>query len=95
VVSSPFSAGLDADRCDGCSTCLERCQMDALQWQDDKIALNLDRCIGCGLCVSTCPTGALSLVRKADQDQQAVPQSMIETLRKLQKAREQLNLRRK
>jgi NAD-dependent dihydropyrimidine dehydrogenase PreA subunit len=95
VVSTPFVAAVDADICEGCGTCVERCQMDALQLKDDGIALDLDRCIGCGLCVSTCPSGGLALERKPDQDPQAVPKNMIESLRKLHQARVSLNLQRK
>lgn len=95
VVSTPFVAVLDGKICDACETCVERCQMEAIQLQEEMVVLDLDRCIGCGLCVSTCPSGALSLRRKPDQEQQAVPKSMIETLRMLHKARERLNLKRK
>ncbi|MCK7466669.1 MAG: 4Fe-4S binding protein [Desulfosudis oleivorans] len=46
---------VDRDLCAGCETCLERCQMDAIEMDQDNIAVvNRDRCIGCGLCVITC-----------------------------------------
>ncbi len=63
AVSSAFIARYDADLCQGCETCLDRCQMDALSPDDGIVAFDADRCIGCGLCVSTCPSGALSLQR--------------------------------
>jgi Na+-translocating ferredoxin:NAD+ oxidoreductase subunit B len=85
LVSSPFLASLDTDTCKGCGACVKRCQMEALQLDDDKAALNLDRCIGCGLCVSTCPTASLSLVRKAEQPY--VPKDIIETSIKMVKGR--------
>ncbi|MBU0595329.1 4Fe-4S binding protein, partial [Candidatus Bipolaricaulota bacterium] len=46
--------------------CVERCQMDAITPDGDRISLAKNRCIGCGLCVATCPSGALQLVRRAD-----------------------------
>ena len=61
--------------------------MDALHLEEERVFLSVDRCIGCGLCVSTCPSGALSLVRKPDDQQPEVPKNMIETLLKLKRAR--------
>ena len=60
VVASPFIAKLEPGMCLDCRTCLDRCQMQALAVEGDRVALNTDRCIGCGLCVSTCPSGTWS-----------------------------------
>jgi len=73
VVSSAFIARFDPDACQGCWTCLDRCQMHALSEDGERVAFDADRCIGCGLCVSTCPTGALTLARKPGKDPTAVP----------------------
>jgi Fe-S-cluster-containing hydrogenase component 2 len=61
--------------------------MEALQLEADTIRLNPDRCIGCGLCVSTCPTDSISLVRKPDSEQTAVPKDIVQNLIQLGKAR--------
>jgi len=63
-VQSDFQARIDQDLCTACGTCLDRCQMDAIDDEDD-IAINMERCIGCGLCLSTCPEDAVSMVAKA------------------------------
>jgi electron transport complex protein RnfB len=89
VVASHFIAALEAEICQGCWTCLERCQMAALAVQGDRVALDLDRCIGCGLCVSTCPSGALTLVRKPDSHQTQVPVDLAATWRTIGEARAQ------
>lgn len=71
VVYSNHFAVVSAEDCTGCETCLDRCQMNAIEINDDDVAqVKLERCIGCGLCVTTCPTEAISLQPKADQ---AVP----------------------
>lgn len=75
LVSSPFVCTADRDKCIGCGVCVRRCQMDALELQDDKVVLDSDRCIGCGLCVSTCLGDALSLRRKPDSEQKKVPET--------------------
>jgi ferredoxin len=69
VVFSNYVVALDQDDCNGCGTCVDRCQVAALSMDgDDLAALERVRCIGCGLCVTTCETGALTLQRKpADQ----------------------------
>lgn len=76
-VSSPFMADLDPALCEGCETCADRCQMEALSMADGRAALDKDRCIGCGLCVTTCPSGALTLKRKPDTLQAKVPKDVI------------------
>jgi Na+-translocating ferredoxin:NAD+ oxidoreductase subunit B len=60
-----YFATVDSERCEGCETCLERCQMEALTIESEIAIVNANRCIGCGLCVSTCPTGAIQLHKKA------------------------------
>jgi electron transport complex protein RnfB len=47
VVASSFIARLDPETCQGCWDCLERCQMQALAAEDDRVTLEADRCIGC------------------------------------------------
>jgi NAD-dependent dihydropyrimidine dehydrogenase PreA subunit len=90
VVYSPFLASLNTDTCQGCGTCVERCQMEAIHLADSKAALDLNRCIGCGLCVTTCPANALSLTRKPEEKQPYVPKDIMETHIRLGKARGKL-----
>jgi ferredoxin len=87
LVSSPFTATVNLDTCEGCGDCVDRCQMEALELDGNTIALDVDRCIGCGLCVPTCPTESLALVRKPDSEQPEVPKNMIEAFMRLGKAR--------
>ncbi len=65
MVFSNHYAVVDADECTGCEVCVERCQVDAIQMEDDVAVANREACIGCGLCVSTCPTECISLTHKA------------------------------
>jgi ferredoxin len=90
LVSTPFVAAADTATCEGCGVCIDRCQMEALQLEEDKVVLDLDRCIGCGLCVTTCPTNSLTLVRKPDSAQKEVPPKMMDALLKLGKERGKL-----
>jgi len=76
-VSSAFVVSANADTCEGCGVCIERCQMEALSLTDEKVTVDLDRCIGCGLCVSTCSTGSLSLMRKPGEPPK-VPKDIIQ-----------------
>jgi ferredoxin len=66
---SNFYAKSDPELCNGCETCAERCQMDAITMEDDNLnrwvsTVNLDRCIGCGNCVATCETDAMTLQKR-------------------------------
>lgn len=76
AVASSFVAHFESDLCTGCWDCLERCQMDALSEEGDRVAHNPGRCIGCGLCVSTCCSGALTLARKQETDQAPPPATL-------------------
>jgi electron transport complex protein RnfB len=59
---SNYIVEVDAERCDLCGTCLDRCPMDAFSISGNQIERDAQLCIGCGLCVSTCPSEALSMV---------------------------------
>lgn len=94
VVSTPFYAAVDPGLCDGCGTCTDRCQMEAIGPGDDLLAtVNLDRCIGCGLCVTKCPTGAVHLVRKPDAEQSYVPKDIVEASIRLAQSRGKMSMR--
>jgi electron transport complex protein RnfB len=61
--SSSYLSQVDEDICIGCGTCEDRCPVDAIEVNDDDIAVvNDDLCIGCGVCTPTCPTGAIGLI---------------------------------
>jgi NAD-dependent dihydropyrimidine dehydrogenase PreA subunit len=83
LVASPFRARHVSGSCQGCRTCIDRCQMNALTLDGEKVVLNSHRCIGCGLCVSTCPTGSLTLMHKPASEQIKMPINMDATWREL------------
>jgi Fe-S-cluster-containing hydrogenase component 2 len=64
IAQSNYYAAVDSDTCEGCETCTDRCQVDAIKMKDEVASITYDRCIGCGLCVSTCPTGSISMIHK-------------------------------
>ncbi len=51
---------IDVEECTGCGLCVDVCEQDALDLDDD-IAVLTDRegCIGCGDCVEECPVEAI------------------------------------
>jgi NAD-dependent dihydropyrimidine dehydrogenase PreA subunit len=85
AIASSFIAAATPETCDGCGTCVGRCQMEALALEDEQVVLNSDRCIGCGLCVSTCPTSSLVLKRKSVSKR--VPLNIAATWKELSLAR--------
>ncbi len=62
--TSNYYAHSNSELCNGCETCLRRCQMEAIVMKDGKSVVDLDRCIGCGVCVPTCGMKAMHLTRK-------------------------------
>jgi Na+-translocating ferredoxin:NAD+ oxidoreductase subunit B len=65
LIAHNFYAKAEEELCNGCTICVNRCQMEAIQIENKKAIIDLDRCIGCGLCVTTCKKEALSLLEKA------------------------------
>lgn len=64
VAKSNYYARVNEETCIGCETCVDRCQVKAIQMEDEHALINQDRCIGCGLCVSSCATESISMVHK-------------------------------
>jgi NAD-dependent dihydropyrimidine dehydrogenase PreA subunit len=84
TAKSNYCAVADKDLCTACGTCIDRCQVNAIEV--DEYAVVGD-CIGCGLCSTTCPTGAIKMVRKAVSDLPDVPDNELEWFRKRAEAR--------
>jgi Na+-translocating ferredoxin:NAD+ oxidoreductase subunit B len=74
-----YFAQVDAAKCSGCRTCIERCQVNAAKYDEKSgiSSVDLDRCIGCGNCVTTCPQGARKLLEK---DRPTIPPADSEQL---------------
>ncbi|MFO8173250.1 MAG: 4Fe-4S binding protein [Longimicrobiales bacterium] len=94
LVSSPFLVAYEPDLCSLCGTCVDRCQMSALDLaeEDDEVSVDLTKCIGCGLCVTTCPDGALTLERKPPDQQPRVPVSQARAYLKLARERGKMGM---
>ena len=90
AVKSNYYAVVDADECTGCQTCIDRCQMEAVQIINEVAKIDLDRCIGCGLCMSTCETGAMSLTLKPDDQRYVPPKSLTEMYVRIAKERRKI-----
>ena len=87
AVQSNYYARVDEELCTGCETCVDRCQMEAVEVVDGISAVLLNRCIGCGLCVTSCPTEAIQLVKKADDQLYEPPKSGVETYMRIMQER--------
>jgi len=61
---SNFIARVDSELCIGCESCLNRCQMDAIEMVENIATVNQKLCIGCGNCVVTCSEEAITLKKK-------------------------------
>ena len=79
MVQSNYFARVDEAGCTGCETCVERCQIDAIEVVDGISTIDLNRCIGCGLCVTTCPVDAIELIQKPAEQLYEPPKTGAET----------------
>jgi NAD-dependent dihydropyrimidine dehydrogenase PreA subunit len=64
VFSSNFIATLDSDTCISCGLCVDRCQFQAREMVDGKLAYSEDKCFGCGLCLENCPEDAIEMIER-------------------------------
>jgi len=47
--------------CEGCGTCVSRCQHKALSLKDGKLQIDHEKCVLCGYCSASCPVFALKV----------------------------------
>ncbi len=56
-----MASKVDETKCNGCSSCVESCAVDAIKVENEK-ALITEACIDCAACHSACPNEAISMV---------------------------------
>jgi len=76
IAKSDFYARSDPETCTGCGNCVKRCQFEVPTLVDDRSSVDQKRCVGCGQCVMTCPSGAMTLVRKPQDQITPTPRNM-------------------
>jgi len=54
---------LDTEACDGCQECVEKCNLNVLNLNNDIFMKKDWMCIGCGRCKNVCPVDAIDLVK--------------------------------
>ena len=52
---------VEADKCDGCKTCVDTCPNGAIEVPEDKALIKADDCIDCAACVDACPSRAIEM----------------------------------
>jgi electron transport complex protein RnfB len=76
---SNYRAAVDANQCNGCWECMDRCPVHAIAEENDgTVRVNRARCIGCGQCVIKCSSGAVELVPVSPEEWFHVPSSFEE-----------------
>ena len=73
LAPSEFVARMDAETCNACNICADRCPVGAIE-VDAFATVDGDRCLGCGVCYPSCPTGSVSLVRRPVIEQAEIPE---------------------
>jgi len=85
ITHSNYYAVVDTETCTACDTCVERCQVKAVQIEGNVSVIAKDRCIGCGLCASTCPTGSITMVKKQTEEMTVIFENQDQMLQTMAK----------
>jgi NAD-dependent dihydropyrimidine dehydrogenase PreA subunit len=58
----------DFDKCNGCGSCVQRCQFNAITFSPywEKSIIDMKQCFGCGLCRNACEQDAIRLVSRSE-----------------------------
>ena len=75
VARANYYSETEADICDGCGVCEDRCHLGAVSVVDGVAVVDRSRCIGCGLCATGCPIEAIHLHRLPDAEMVRPPAS--------------------
>ncbi len=76
---SNYRAMVDAEQCNGCWECMDRCPVHAIADENDgTVRVSRAKCIGCGQCVIKCPSRAVELVPVSAEEWFHVPASFEE-----------------
>jgi Na+-translocating ferredoxin:NAD+ oxidoreductase subunit B len=68
VAAANYYSVIDPEKCIGCGTCVQRCQMHAIKSENDISVVNRMKCIGCGLCVTGCESNVARLELKPETE---------------------------
>jgi Pyruvate/2-oxoacid:ferredoxin oxidoreductase delta subunit len=65
VFNSGFQPHFEAERCNACEVCVDRCPPGALKMGQESVpVVNLDRCFGCAVCAAGCEQEAIVMEAK-------------------------------
>ncbi|MFW5794962.1 MAG: 4Fe-4S dicluster domain-containing protein [Bacillota bacterium] len=64
VQTTHFIPEIDHQECSQCEICIDKCPIDAITKENDRIKINKDICLGCGVCVRACPYQTIELKRR-------------------------------
>jgi ferredoxin len=66
MLKGEYIARVEQEKCQGCKTCMTRCQFGAISFNLDHGQAFIDhrKCTGCGLCMTGCPNMAIQLLER-------------------------------
>ncbi len=64
---------IDQEQCNGCGSCLDACNVGAIDLVDRKAEVDQSLCTSCGNCIEVCPMQAIQLVADVVATPQPAP----------------------
>lgn len=66
---------IDQQKCNGCPSCMEICEIGAIYLIDNKAQIDQTRCTECGACLDVCPDNAIMVEHTKEQEYPIVADS--------------------
>lgn len=66
MLKGEYVSRVSEEKCQGCKTCLTRCQFGAISFNVDhrRAFIDIRKCVGCGLCATGCENNAIEFIER-------------------------------
>ena len=79
---------VDSAKCIGCTLCVQKCPVKAIEMVEGKAVIDTAKCIGCGICANVCPVKAIDKIENLEEKSEKIENKKEETTKKVEDKKE-------